>query len=140
MDLEKLNKALDNEENEYLINLTTKKINGMKREIIQELDLSKEVEKDYLNKLKDYRYIDEMNELKIGSFVRWIPITDPDEIHLTKGGIVCDLKIMDTGMSIVVKNFAGKYYQTKMDECLLFQKMTGQELVLLAALDHLSKE
>jgi len=43
-------------------------------------------------------------------------------------------------MSIVVKNFAGKHYQTKMDECLLFQKMTGQELVLLAALDHLSKE
>ena len=140
MDLEKLNKALDNEENEYLINLTTKKINGMKKEIIQELDLSKELEKEYLNKLKDYRYIDEMNELKIGSFVRWIPITDPDEIHLTKGGIVCDLKIMNTGMSIVVKNFAGKYYQTKMDECLLFQKMTGQELVLLAALDHLSKE
>lgn len=140
MDLEKLNKALDNEENEYLINLTTKKINGMKREIIQELDLSKEVEKDYNKKLKEYRYIDEMNELKIGSFVRWIPITDPDDIHLTKGGIVCDLKITNTGMSIVVKNFAGKHYQTKMDECLLFQKMTGQELVLLAALDHLSKE
>jgi len=140
MDIEKLNKALDNEENEYLINLTTKKINGMKREIIQELELSKELEKDYLKKLKEYRYIDEMNELKIGSFVRWIPITDPDDIHLTKGGIVCDLKITNTGMSIVVKNFAGKHYQTKMDECLLFQKMTGQELVLLAALDHLSKE
>jgi hypothetical protein len=140
MDLEKLNKALDNEENEYLINLTTKKINGMKREIIQELEVSKEVEKEFLKKLKDYRYIDEMNELKIGSFVRWIPITDPDDIHLTKGGIVCDLKITNTGMSIVVKNFSGKHYQTKMDECLLFQKMTGQELVLLAALDHLSKE
>jgi len=140
MDLEKLNKALDNEENEYLIHLTTKKIDKMKREILAELDLSGKEEREYMNKLKGYRYIDEMNELKIGSYVRWISLTDPEDIHLTKGGIVCDLKITNIGMSIVIKNFSGKHYQTKMDECLLFQKMTTEEQILLTALDHLSKE
>ncbi len=32
-----------------------------------------------------------------------------------------------------------KHFQIKMDESLIFQKLTQQELVLLNALDHLSK-
>ena len=145
MDGEKLSKALDNDENIHLLNLTSKKIHNMKKEILNELDLPNEVKMDYLKKLKEYRYIDEMNELKIGTYVRWIPIKeddsdpDSDNIYLTKGSIVCDLKITDTGMYIICKNYAGKHYQLKMDECLLFQKLTGQEQVLLAALDHLAK-
>jgi hypothetical protein len=39
---------------------------------------------------------------------------------------------------IVCKNYTNRHFQIKMDECLLFQKLTDQEKVILHALDHLS--
>jgi hypothetical protein len=140
MDVEQLLKALDNDENEHLINMTSEKLNNMKREILIEIQLSPQEVTEYMQKLKEYKYIDEMNHIRHGSFIRWIPISDPENIHLTSGGIICDIKIADTGVHLVCKNFARKHYQIKMDECLVFQKLSGQEQVLLAALDHLANK
>jgi hypothetical protein len=84
-------------------------------------------------------YIDEMNELRYGAFIRWIPIKDPENIYLNQGGILCDIKVADDGICLICKNFARKHHQIKMEECLIFQKLSGQEQVLLSALDHLSK-
>ena len=139
MDVEKLLKALENEENSKFLNLTTKRINEMKQEILSELHLSKEEIKDLMQKLKEYAYVDEMNELRYGAFIRWIPIKDPDNVHLTPGGILCEINVTDNGVGLTCKNFARKYYRIKMDECLVFQKLTSQEQVLLSALDHLAK-
>jgi hypothetical protein len=140
MDVEQLVKALDNDENEHLINMTSEKLNNMKREILTEIQLSPQEVAEYMQKLREYKYIDEMNHIRHGSFIRWIPISDPENIHLTSGGIICDIKIADTGVHLVCKNFARKHYQIKMDECLVFQKLSGQEQVLLAALDHLANK
>ena len=140
MDVEQLLKALDNDENEHLINMTSEKLNNMKREILTEIQLSPQEVAEYMQKLKEYKYIDEMNHIRHGSFIRWIPISDPENIHLTSGGIICDIKIADSGVHLVCKNFAKKHYQIKMDECLVFQKLSGQEQVLLAALDHLANK
>jgi hypothetical protein len=139
MDVDKLLKALDNDENEKFLILTTNKINEMKQEILSELNLSKDEKKGLIQKLKEYVYVDEMNDLRYGAFIRWIPIKDPDNVHLTPGGILCEIKVTDDGVSLACKNFAHKYYQIKMDECLIFQKLTSQEQVLLSALDHLAK-
>ena len=140
MDVEQLLKALDNDENEHLINMTSEKLNNMKREILTEIQLSPQEVAEYMQKLREYKYIDEMNHIRHGSFIRWIPISDPENIHLTSGGIICDIKIADTGVHLVCKNFAKKHYQIKMEECLVFQKLSGQEQVLLAALDHLANK
>jgi hypothetical protein len=140
MDVEQLVKALDNDENEHLINMTSEKLNNMKREILTEIQLSPKEVAEYMQKLKEYKYIDEMNHIRHGSFIRWIPISDPENIHLASGGIICDIKITDTGVHLVCKNFARKHYQIKMDECLVFQKLSGQEQVLLSALDHLANK
>lgn len=131
-------KALDDESNEALMNLTTDKINKMNLKILQELQFSKETVSTYMKKLKGYRYIDEIKDVKYGAFIKWIPITDPGYLPLNIGGIICDIKLIDTGIIIVCKNFMHKHYQIKMDECLLFQKLSNQELVLLSALDHLT--
>jgi hypothetical protein len=139
MDIKTLLKALDDEDNSHLLNLTNEKIKTMKREILAELDLDASKMNDYLNKLDNYRYIDGMNELKYGSFLRWIPIHDPDNIVLKPGGILCDLKVHDSGVVVICKNFRNRHYQFKMDECLIFQKLNDQEHVLLSALDHLAK-
>jgi len=141
MDVNKLLKALDDETNENLFNFTTKKILEMNLQVLKELQLDKNETLQLLKKLKEYKYVDEMNDLKYGTYLRWIPINDPNNIHLTKGAVFCELKITDNGVFIVCKNFgySTKHFQIKMDECLIFQKLTQQELVLLNALDHLSK-
>ena len=141
MDVNKLLKALDDESNENLFNLTTKKILEMNLKILKELELDKNETLIILKKLKEYKYVDEMSDLKYGTYLRWIPINNPENIELTKGAIFCELKITDNGVFIVCKNFgySTKHFQIKMDECLVFQKLTSQEQVLLSALDHLSK-
>jgi len=141
MDVNKLLKALDDDSNESLLNFTTKTIREMTLKILNELQLSKKETIDMFNKLKDYKYVDEMNELKYGTFIRWVPIEDPTNIYLTKGALFCEMKITDDGVFCVCKNFgySARHFQISMDKNLIFQKLTEQELVLLSALDHLSK-
>ena len=83
MDISNLLKALENESNESLLNLTTEKIKEVKLNILKELNLSKSDTLELLEKLNKYKYIDEMNELKYGSYIRWIPIEDLTKIYLT---------------------------------------------------------
>ena len=141
MEVDNLLKALDDESNENLFNFTTKKILEMNLQVLKELHLDRAETLDILKKLKEYKYVDEMNELKYGTYLRWIPINNPENIYLTKGAIFCELNITDNGVFIVCKNFgySTKHFQIKMDECLIFQKLSSQEKVLLSALDHLSK-
>ena len=142
MDVNKLIDALDNENNEKILNLTTKKIKEMNMKILMELSLPREKLFVITKKLNGYRYVDEIDELKCGTYLKWILLTDPDpdNLELTKGAIFCEIKCKDDGVFIVCKNmgFSSRHFQIKMDECLLFQKLTTQELILLSALDHLS--
>jgi hypothetical protein len=141
MDVNKLLKALDDDSNETLLNFTSDKIKEMNLNIIKELQLPRKDTLDIMNKLRDYKYVDEMNELKYGAYIRWIPIEDPTNIHLTKGALFCEMKITDDGVFCVCKNFGYnmRHFQLSMDKNLIFQRLTEQELVLLSALDHLSK-
>jgi len=141
MDVDKLLKALDDETNENLLNFTSVKIKEMNLNILKELHLSKKETLDILSKLKDYKYVDEMSDLKYGTYIRWIPIANPNNIYLTKGAIFCELKITDDGIRCICKNYGYgcKHFQIEMDKNLIFQKLTVQELVLLSALDHLAK-
>ena len=139
MDVNKLMNALNNDNNESIMNLTSKKILEMNLQILKELHLDKPTTLNYLKKLKGYRYIDELNDLKHGSFIRWIPITDPSYLPLHHCGMICDIKITDNGVMITCKNFMHRHYTFKMDECIIFQKLTSQEQIIVCALDHLDK-
>ena len=141
MDVNKLLKALDDDSNETLLNFTSDKITEMNLNIIKELQLPRKDTLDIMNKLRDYKYVDEMNELKYGAYIRWIPIEDPTNINLTKGALFCEMKITDDGVFCICKNYGytQRHFQLSMDKNLIFQRLTDQELVLLSALDHLSK-
>ncbi len=139
LDVNKLMYALDNANNEFIMHLTSKKILELNLNILKELHLDKDTTLNYLKKLKGYRYVDEINELKHGAFIRWIPITDPNYLPLNHCGMICDIKITDSGILITCKNFMHRHYTFKMDECLIFQKLTTQENIIISALDHLEK-
>ena len=108
---------------------------------LKELQLKKEDTTVLFNKLKGYKYVDEMSDLKYGAHIRWIPIDNPTNINLKQGAIFCEMKIKVEGVYCLCKNYGYKprHFQLSFDKNLIFQKLTDQELVLLSALDHLSK-
>lgn len=139
MDVNNLIKALDNETNDSIMSLTSRKILETNLEILNELQLGKELTKEYLKKLKGYRYVEEISDIKHGGYIRWIPITDPTYLPLHNSCIICDIKITDNGVLITCKNFMHRHYTFKMEEAIIFQKLTNQELIIINALDHLEK-
>jgi len=129
--------ALENETNSVIMNLTTRKIKEHKNNVLQQLQLKREKLKEFHKKLKLYRYVRGMHDLQFGYYIRWIPLKNPEKINLTNGAHICDIKIVNNQIQILCKNNLHRFFQIKFDECILFQKMTEQENVILKILDYL---
>lgn len=136
MDIEYLMTAVDNETNDGVMKLSHRKIKQMKNDMLQRLQLPRGKLRDLHKKLKEYRYIDELPDLKYGTYVRWISLSDPSDIYLTAGGIVCAINVHN-GINVVCKNRFNRMFQFNLNEVMLFQKITEQEDILLSALDYL---
>ena len=136
-------KALDNEENSYLLELTNSKIKKAKNDILQQIQVRGEPLKMLHIKLDEYRYITDVDSLRIGCYIRWINLrkigdTTPEKM-LTNGAVVCDWKLYDNGLHILCKTNNNRIIQIIFDENLIFQKLTNQEQVLLAVIDYVNK-
>ena len=137
-DIYYLEKALTNEKNEEIINQTFEEIDKNKENILKELELSKKDMKILLKKLEDYKYIDEFPDLQIGRYIRWINLNNHENIKLTTGGILCDIK-MDDSITLVFKNNMNRFFQINMDEALVFQRLSEQERIILYAICYVNK-
>jgi hypothetical protein len=131
-------KALDNENNDGIQKYNTSLIKQIKNDYLQKLLLPREKLKDFHLKLKDYRYVDDLTDIQYGRYIRWINLNNPNNIKLTTGGIIIDIKILASGIHVVCKNNKNHRFQIKIDECFIFQKLTDQEKIILYALDHVS--
>ena len=136
LDKNDLNKALENENNESIINLTISEIKSEKNDILQKLQFGKEDLKKNLKKLKEYRYINNINDLNYGYYIRWINLKNVENLKLTNGGFICDIKIND-GIEILCRNNFNKLFQLRFDENLIFQKLTEQEKIILNVINNL---
>jgi hypothetical protein len=132
-----LSRAINNDDNASLEGLTTSKIKSIKNDVLQQLQLSRAKLLDMHRKLKEYRFVGDLDSLRYGSYVRWINLND-SSLKLTNGGIVCDMQVQDKGLIIKCRNRFHRIFQFCMDECLVFQKFSEQETILLAALDYLN--
>lgn len=138
-DIYELAEALENENNSSIIDLTSSKIKKIKNDILQQLQLNKKDLKEMHKKLKDYRYCSDLKDLQEGFFIRWIPLINPEKIKLTKGGIVCEVKLVKGQLYILCKNFMDMFFQIKFDEVIIFQKLSNQEKIILSILDYIEK-
>lgn len=138
LNIQELLSALDNDDHSNLLNTSYEEIAKDKNDILQQLRFTKEKLKIYHNKLKDYRYVDELNDLKYGQYVRWINIKNPENLKLTNGGIFLEIKLLDTGTHMMVKNNMNRIFQINMDQCVIFQKLSDQERIILLALKYLN--
>ena len=138
IDEDYLLKALDNDNNQSIMYLTKSEIKTIKNNILQKLQLERDDLKELHRKLKDYRYIENVNDINYGSFVRWVNIKDIENMSLKKGAFVCNVKVTDNNILVICK--IAQYFKTfKFDECLIFQRLSNQEQVLLDVLEHLKK-
>lgn len=137
--MDDLLKALDNEENDTIMNLTHSKIKQQKNDILQRLQLKGNELKKYHKKLKNYVFCENPDKIRFGFYIRWIPLLDPDNIYLTNGGIVCDMKVVDGSLHIICKNNYNHLMQLIFNECLIFQKLSNQEHIILDILNYLDK-
>jgi hypothetical protein len=142
---EELINALENENNESIMELTSSKIKSIKNDILQKLQMSNEKLKDMHIKLKEYRYIDDINNINCGCYIRWFNLKDitPENVNdLTPklGAFVTDIRVTNNGILISCVNIFKKHIAIRFDEHLIFQKITIQERVMLKVLDHLQKK
>ena len=140
LDMDGLLHALDNENNSSIGDLTTAKIQTYKNNALQQLQLSREILKQYHKKLKNYRLVEELPDVQYGHYIRWISLKDPNKIKLTNGGIICDIRVFNEQVHIRCKNNLNHIMQIILDECLVFQKLSDQERVILDVLDYLANK
>jgi len=139
MDIESLLHALDNDNNEGIVDLNMATIAKNKNDILQKLRLPRNELVALQKKLKLYRYIDDLKDIRFGGYIRWISLKNPEIIKLTNGGIVCDIKEINDDIHIKCKNRMNMIFQTKLSEGIIFQKLSDQEQVILNALKYLEK-
>ncbi len=160
MDIQALDKALENQENASIMQTSHSEIKKKKNDILQKLQLKGTVLKTMHATLIGYKYIDDIDDLMVGRYVRWISLKRPDHISLTNGAYVCNINIQeyadadhndndsddDNGEECktcvrckVVRNGKPLFFNLNFDENLVFQKITEQEWIILDALAALEK-
>ena len=77
------------------------------------------------NKLLEFYHIDHVYQIHKGKHIRWVR-----NGRLTNGGIVVDIKFLDTGTHILCKS-RERFIQYKFDECITFQRLSNDEMLIL---------
>tara|TARA_B100000424_G_scaffold157082_1_gene120108 strand:- start:10474 stop:10842 length:369 start_codon:yes stop_codon:yes gene_type:complete len=111
--------------------LTSEYLFNIKNGVLNELG-NKEKAYDYHRKLKNYKYIEDIDDLSFGAYIRWFKC---DEKILKTGGLVCNIEEKDDGTAITCKSNVGKFITIYFEESYIFQKLTSDEIMMITLLD-----
>jgi hypothetical protein len=136
--------AYNKKTNQYLENKTSKDIENEKLQsfVVDNYHMSVAEKNGLMKKLIGYRYVDELNLLHIGKYTRWIqkyPFYDLNEDEefkfvLASGAFLTSVEYMDSGIVLTLKTWRNKVFKISFDTCLIYQKLSeGEELVLLTS-------
>lgn len=121
-----------------LEHLDSKIIKKLKYDILKKVTETKSELSHFYKLLNEYRYIDEVDEFRLGSYIRFFNLkkAETNSLELMRGGFICDLKTTKNDILIVCKNGI-RFFNIKMNESIIFQKNTKQEKILIEIIDHL---
>ena len=139
MDINSLLHALNNDTNEPIVDLDFATIAKHKNDILQQLNLPRDDLVALQKKLKTYRYIEDLKDMRFGAYIRWISLKNPEVVKLTNGGIIVDIQSTNEDIKIKCKNRMNQIFQIKLSEVIIFQKLSEQEEVILKALKYLQE-
>lgn len=92
---------------------------------------------EYTEKLLSYRYIDSLNELQSGKFIRWIRKTDQT---LTNGNILVNIEFTKDRTLLLLKSPTNRFIRIKWDECIVFQILTPEEQLILTTNQYIQDD
>jgi len=139
IDMDKVLNAVDNESNESIMKLNNRRIKQVKNDLFQKLHFSKADMKILHEKLKYYRFVDDTHDINYGRYIRWMNMNNEANLKLTNGGIICEILATENGTTLTCKNNLNRLFRIRMEECLIFQKITDQEKLLLSVMDYLNE-
>lgn len=134
-----VNEIIKELDDKNLLYLTSGKIKELKNNILQKLYLTREELLKYHNILKDYRYVDEIDEIKIGGYIRWFNLKKMENLKLTNGGIVVDIDNGVDDINIICKNNFNRLFTVQLNKSIIFQKISYQEKILIKIIDYVHK-
>lgn len=137
LDIENLLNSVENSKNDYLDDKTLSNVTEDIFYAINTLTCKSEIKKTFCEKLTGYRIVERLDELHKGKHIRWIRISENPV--LTNGGIVTNIEFLDKGIYITSMNMMRRFVKFKMDDCLVFQKLTMEEQLILMAYEHIEK-
>ena len=135
--MDKIIQCFDNDLNHSIIKLSYPKIKNIINDLLLQLQFEGDSIKKLHKKLKGYRYVDDLNDIHCGRYIRWFNLSNKQNLKLTNGGIIIDIRILDDGIHLVCKNNINRKMQIKLDNCLIFQRITDQEHIILNAIKFL---
>jgi len=115
-------------ENHYLEN---KDLDDISREIFE--TVSSVIKDDHMAKsccmrLTGFRLVDRVCDLRNWRLIRWIKGGS-----LTNGGLLMNVKIENKGVVLLCRNNVGRFFNVRFDDCVIFQKLTMEEQIVLMA-------
>jgi len=145
------------------MNLSKEIITQNKNDILQKLPLSRDELKTFHKKLKNYRYIDNLDDLKIGNYIRWINLGnllkreknekgqekgkeegEKEEgkkeypLKLTNGGFICEIVESKEGKpNLLCKNNMNRIFEVSLNKCIVFQKLNNHENIIMTILQYI---
>jgi hypothetical protein len=141
LDPEELLRELSKDKNNYIEEKTTADIlNEMKQSIVDEFGdhLSNTDINNILKRLVGYRVVDELDAIHIGQYTRWIQKYQ-DDVKLTNGGILLNVIFTVEGINLTIRLWNNRTIQVRFDDCLIFQKLSFGEQLILMASDYVNK-
>ena len=85
--------------------------------------------------LTGYRFVDEIDLLHVGKYMRWIQkYTASRKPALANGGFLTNIEHGDTGLYLKIRLYTNKIINVAFDSTIIYQKLSvGEQLVLLVA-------
>ena len=134
-----MNQIINELDNKNLLHLSSSKIKELKNNILQRLYFSREELLKYHKVLNKYRYVDELDEIKLGSYIRWFNLKNMDNLKLTNGGILIDVQPGIDDINLICKNNRNRLFTLSLNKSIIFQKINYQEELLIKIVDYIQK-
>lgn len=136
-------------------NLSSNHINDLKATMLDKIPFQTKKQMTNIEKrLTNYKFIDEIDELKMGCYYQWINIKniiDKGIIKLTNAGFLYDYDTSADNEDIVLKVHGGnsphnktrygklRCTKVRMHNVMLFQRITQQEQILIKIMDYVKE-
>lgn len=99
--------------------------------------VTQETFESWIQKLQTYKPVERISDVTPGRYIRWINL-EQRERRLAVGGVVATVKFTDEGTLVLCRLPRGQYIHCRFDKSIVFEKLTDNEQLLLAALEQLS--